>query len=208
MSWEDVQDAVHEAITRASGYPAERVIWSYQSSNERSLAHVRINFGGESVVGQDRIKTTTDLTRPAGQEIKQEIIGVREVPLDVEVFTSDVVSANAARQVAAQIRSKIGLDTIRGVLKGANVSCFDSGPVSWVPDIPYGNFRGRALVTLRCYVPISDCEEYTGYIARVTGTVTISGFLVASGATGVFATGTRQHEYDTLRASGASGGGP
>jgi hypothetical protein len=208
MSWEDVQDAVHEAITRASGYPAEKVIWSYQSTNERSLAHVRINFGGESVIGQDRIKTTTDLTRPAGQEIKQEVIGVREVPLDVEVFTSETVGANAARHVAAQIRTKIQLDSIRGVLKSANVSCFDSGPVSWVPDIPAVSFRGRALVTLKCYVPISDCEEYTGYIARVTGTMTVSGFFVASGATGVFATGTREYTYDTLRASGASGGGP
>lgn len=208
MSWEDVQDAVQEAIVRASRLPPEQVLWSYQSINEAALDHVRINLGGEIAIGIDRIATTTDLTKPVGQEIRQDVRGVREVALEVECFTVETLGSTAARRLAELIRTRIQLDTVRGVLKKAGVSAFDSGPVGWVPDIPNARFRGRALLTIRCYVPMSDCDEYTGYIERVRGTMRMSGFVVASGATGVFATGTRDYSFDSLRASGASGGGP
>jgi hypothetical protein len=172
VSWVDVQDAMHASIVQASGYPKDSVVWSYQNVGERDMPYVRIHFGGETMVdGLDWIKRTTDLTRPRGQEIKQEVQGVREVPLMFEVFTSETLGDTAARRVAERIRAKMLLESIRDRLARANVVAFGSSGVEYLPTIYGANFRGRAVCTLRCYVPVMDCYEYVGYIARVRGTV-------------------------------------
>lgn len=167
------------AVVRASGYTADRVTWSYQNVNEPALDHVVITFGGSIAIGQDWIRNNQDLTRPNGQEIRQDIHGVREVPFNLEVFTADTSGDSAARHVAEQIRTKMRLDSVRTGMRRAGVTPFDSGPVSYVPDIPTANFRGRAVCALRCYVPVIDCSEYVGYIARVRGTVYPTGLIAA-----------------------------
>ncbi len=184
MSWVDIQDAMHAAIVRASGYPAASVVWAYQNVGERDLPYVKITFGGESALGVDRIESSTDLSRPNGQEIKQEVKGVREVPFDIEVFTQPTLGDEAARRVAERIRTRLRLDSIRDPLGRAGVTPFDPGPVGYVPDIPSANFRGRATCTIRCYVPVMDCLEYVGYIARVRGTIFPVGWTGANGETG------------------------
>jgi len=186
MSWEDIEDAMHFAVTKASGYPPAQVSWSYQNINERSNPHIIITFGGEIVVGIDRIATSQDLGRQAGQEMKQEIRGVREVPFELECFTPDVTGSAAARRVVEIVRTKLRLPDIRYRLRRFGISPFDPGPVNWIPDIPSAGFRGRAACTVRCYVPVSDCEEYTGYIARVTGVIRASGLASTGfGASGI-----------------------
>jgi hypothetical protein len=186
MSWEDIEDGVHQAIVLASQLEAQQVLWSHQNVNEPTEDYVSMSFGGEFTIGVDRVKTTTDLTRPDGQEIKQEIKGVREVPLELQVFTTSIVGNNAARRLAEKIRTKLRLPTVRYEFQKVGLSPFDPGPVNWIPDIPRAKFRGRAACTVRCYVPVSDCMEYVGYIARVTGTVRAHG---GGTSTGLSATG-------------------
>lgn len=194
MAWEDIERAVQVAIVTASRLPARQVIWSYQPFPEPTLDYVRLSFGGETVVGFDRIATTQDLTRPAGQEMGQVVRGLREVPLELECFSADVYGSSAARRLAELIRTRIQLDTIRYPLNKAGITPFDSGPVNWIPD-SVGIFRGRATLTLRCYVAVSEAEEYTGYIARIRGVVFPSGAVWASGFSG--------YAFDSTR--GASG---
>lgn len=198
MSWVDIENAMHSAIVRASGYPAERVIWSFQNINAPTEDYIEINFGGAISIGQDWIRNKQDLNRPNGQEIRQDIHGVREVPFDVSVFTSDTTGDAAARHVADLVRTKLRLDSVRSGMRKAGVSPFDASPVSWVPDIPNADFRGRAAFTQRCYVPVIDCFEYVGYIARVRGTVYPSGLYGYSGQATAYA-------FDSLRASGHTG---
>jgi len=189
VSWADIEDATHKAICLASGYGSDQVIWSFQNKNAPTLDYIVLTFGGEIAVGQDWVRITQDLNRPAGQEIKLDIRGVREVPLQIEVFTSDVYGNDAARRVAEMVRTKLRLDGVRHGLRKAGLSPFDSDAVQWVPDIPTARFRGRAMTTVRCYVPVMDCYEYVGYIARVSGRIYPTGYAAVSGTSGLSFTG-------------------
>lgn len=190
MSWEDIENAVHKAVCLASGYASDKVVWSFQNYNAPTLDYINLTFGGEIALGQDWIRITQDLTRPAGQEIKLDVRGVREVPLQIEVFTEDVYGNSAARRIAEQVRTKLRLDGVRYGLRKAGLSPFDSDSVQWVPDIATANFRGRAVVTIRCYVPVMDCYEYVGYIATVRGRIMPTGAMSYSGSSGFAFTGT------------------
>lgn len=188
MSWEDVENAMQAAVSKASGYPADRVFWSYQNINEpaASTDFIVITFRGEIVVGVDRINTEYDGTRPVGQEIKQEIRGVREVPFELSCYTSTTSGNVAARRILELVRTRLRLPTVRDGLHKVGLSPFDSGPVNYVPDMPATNFRGRATCTVRCYVPVTDCAEYVPYIARVRGTVFPVGWIgTPSGVSGL-----------------------
>lgn len=189
MSWEDIERATHKAICLASGYAADHVVWSFQNFNAPSLDYVLLTFGGDQPLGQDWIRITQDLNRPVGQEIKLDIRGIREVQLQIEVFTSDVYGNAAARRVAEQIRTKLRLDSVRYGLRKAGLSPFDSDMVQWIPDVPTADFRGRALVNVRCYVPVMDCYEYVGYIARIRGFIFPSGVVQYSGVSGISMSG-------------------
>lgn len=198
MSWSDVENAVHLVVTRASGLDPDRVTWSYQSVNETEFDHIVINFGAVLGIGVDRIKTTQNLSRPNGQEIMQEVRGVREVSLDLEAYTSAVTGDAAARQLLETVRSKLRLESNIFELRRVQMSIFDaSAPVQWVPYIPSARFRGRATLNLRCYIPVMDAREYVGYIARVRGYFYPTPWTGPSGSSGV--------AFDS--ASGASGFG-
>lgn len=185
MSWADIEDATHKAICLASGYGSDQVVWSFQNFNAPALDYVVLTFGGEIATGQDWIRITQDLTRPTGQEIKLDVRGIREVPLQIEVFTSDVYGNAAARRVAEMIRTKLRLDGVRHGLRKAGLSPFDSDPVQWIPDIPTARFRGRAMTNIRCYVPVMDCYEYVGYIASMSGRIYPTGYAAVSGTSGI-----------------------
>lgn len=184
MSWEDIEEAMQAAVVDASQLAADKVYWSYQDYNEEDGDYVVITFGGAQTVGQDFIRRTFDASRPNGQELREDVMGTREVPFQIEVFTSEIYGETAARQRAERIRTAMRLSGIRQRLRRVNVSPFDPGPVSWVPDILAAEFRGRAVTTIRCYVPVLDCFSYVGYISRLKVRVTPSGWQgIPSGAT-------------------------
>jgi hypothetical protein len=185
VSWSDVEDAVQAAVVAASRLPDGQVVWSYQNVNEPQIPHAIINFEGPIVVGIDRLQTSTDLTRAAGQEIKVEVKGVREVVLGLEFFTPQTIGDSAARQLGSITCTRLRLPSIRPGLQQAGLGLFDPGPVNWIPDIPSAGFRGRARADIRCYVPVTDCLEYVGYIARVAGTIYPSGLVGSYGASGI-----------------------
>lgn len=176
MSWEETEDALQEAIARASGYSSDRVIWKHQNKGAPPLDYIALSLGGALQVGQDYIKETQDLTKPNGQEIKLEVKGLRELALEIEVFTSSVTKEASARAIAERTRSALLLPTIEWILDDVGVSAFDTtGLVNWIPDLPAAKFRGRAHVTIRLYMPLQDIVEYCGYIASVQGETTIEG---------------------------------
>lgn len=175
MSWEDVELATWIAVVAASGFPPGQVAWEHQNANEPALDHLSMSFGTLQTIGIDRVATSQDLTRAPGQEIQQQIKGVREVSLELECFTSSVLGDAAARMVLEMVRSRLRLPSIKGQLRKAGLTPFDPGPVLWVPDIPSAQFRGRASCSIRCYTPVQVYAEYCGYIATINGTFTAYG---------------------------------
>ena len=119
----------------------------------------------------------------AGSEIALTTAGVREVALEVEVFTASTVEAvgkAAALSVLDKILGKLRLPTARGAFAAVGVVPFDPGPAAWIPDLVSVGFRGRAVATVRCRMPARAFAEYTTWIAQTTVGATIKGS--ASGA--------------------------
>lgn len=184
MSWDDVGDAIQKAVERASGVTT---IWKHQDSNAPSGDYVAISLGSIQTLGIDYVRTSQDLTRPLGEEIKLEVLGVAEVPLEIECFTtSGTTSGREAAALALCSKTVRGLllPSVRSILKKKAVAPFDNGTAQWIPDIPSTKFRGRAISTVRCNMRPPSVAEYTGYIARVRGT--FHAFYGNTGYTGTF----------------------
>jgi hypothetical protein len=131
-----------------------------------------------SEVGQDFIVEDYSAARTAGQEFRQTVTGTREAVLQVEVFSSASVSSASAAdamETAEKIRTSLRLDSIRATLAAVGVVPFDRPSVNYIPDVVGVGFRGRAVVSVRCYMPAPAVVAYTGYIASIAGTITVEG---------------------------------
>lgn len=175
MSWTEIQNAVQEQFAIAGGLPADKVIWQFQNADRPTYPYAALTIGTILTVGQDYVETTYDAARLPGQEIKQEVRGMRDVALELEVFTGPTVGDNAAVFIAERIRTALLLPSVREPLFVAGIAPFDPGPVQYLPTISQIKFQGRATCTIRCYMGVQDVAEYTTYIARVSGTITAQG---------------------------------
>jgi hypothetical protein len=173
MSWNDVGDAIVAAIELSSGL-AGKVIWKDQDRNSPSLDYVSIQLAGITAIGIDYVdQTTFNPNAQPGQEFSLQIRGRREVTLEVECFTSLAVSSKqgAALELCERTKTGLKLPAAQVLLDAVGISVFDLGDTRWIPDVPSVSFRGRAVSTLRMYMPPPTQVEYAGYIARVSGAV-------------------------------------
>lgn len=180
-AWEDIENAIQRAVAQATGLASDSVIWKYQNFNQPDFDYATVDLGDLITIGQDFVKYSTDLTRPNGQEIKQRVVGLREVSLEIEVFTADRLGNESAKPILERARTALRLPSIKHALNVAGLSPFDLGAVHSLPYIPSVNFRGRAVCSIRCNVITPEVVEYCGYISRVRGTAT---WYTASGVTG------------------------
>ena len=175
MGWTEIHNAVQAAVVRASGLPTGRVIWKYQNANAPVLDYIAMRFSSVKSKGLDYIKTDLDLLRPAGQEYKLSVKGTRETTLEVEAFTATTADSADALGLAELVKSALLLPSVRNLLTAVELSPFDPSDVNYIPDVPSIGFRGRATLSIRCYVPAVLAAEFVGYIATFQGTVTIKG---------------------------------
>lgn len=175
MAWTELRDAMQAAIVKASGLATGKVIWKYQSADQPAMDYIAMTISPASNPGQDGLVSSTDLGRPAGQEIKLEVRGFREVTLELEVFTATLADSTDALALAEKIRSALRLPSVRDGLAAVGASAFDVGPTQYLPEIVAVGFRGRATLPIRCFVPAQDAADLTGYIATVSGTLTAKG---------------------------------
>jgi hypothetical protein len=186
ITWQIVQDAIVAAMAAASGLDQSRILWAFQPIGEPQLDDPIDGGGGNTTylklslptilkLGQDWVQTTYDGTRPAGQEIAAQPTGFRELPLELQVFTSSTADGNAAIFVAEQIGTAMILPSIADPLAAVGVTVFDPGPVNYAPSVVGANFRGRATCTLRMYAPAIAVAQLYGYIAEAAGTLSLTG---------------------------------
>ncbi len=175
MGWTEIHDAVQAAVVIATGFSPGRVIWKYQNANAPALDYVAMRFSVGRTIGQDYRKYDLDLARPPGQEFRIQVVGTREVVLEVEAFTTSTADSADAMSVAEKVKSSLLLTSVSDLLDAVELSPFDPGEVNYIPDVPSTTFRGRATLSIRCYVPAVRVSEFAGYIATVQGTITVSG---------------------------------
>lgn len=178
-TWDQIAAAIQAQLTTASGLSSGSVIWKYQNAGAPALPYMALALGGIIEIGQGFVSESTNLARPAGQEIELKVGGQREVTLAVEVFTSPTVpTGTAAMAIADKARTALRAPTIRAALRAVGFVPFDPGPVQYAPDVADVGFRGRATCSIRCSMPAQNVVEYVGYIARVSGTATVHGGVV------------------------------
>lgn len=174
-TWAELADAIQSAIAGASGLTT---IWKDQNADAPVVDYVTLELGSLAPVGQDYVTTSTDLGQPKGQEVALTVGGLREVALQIEVFSSatvESVGAASARQTADFIATRLRLPTARTTLAWAGVSILAPGPVNYVPEIVGLGFRGRASLDVRCLMPARPLVERVAYIASFGGTARVSG---------------------------------
>lgn len=174
MSWDAIGDAIYRAFKQASNLPDDRVIWKHQNFNAPDQEYLTISLGSMLTIGQDYVQTFTDDNRPPGQEIEIAVRGTRETTLELEIFTQSniVVQSTAALARLTSVVARLALPSVREILFAQGISPYDPGPARWIPDIPGVAFRGRAVCSIACYMPLPTESEFAGYIARVIGEVT------------------------------------
>ena len=171
-TWAQTADAVQAAIVAASGLTAAAVRWRYQDAPQPALSFIDLSLGTSLEVGQPFVEDDYDATRAAGAEIRLQVKGIREVPLELEVFTPTTTpDEGSAIALCEQAKSSLWLPTIRDALGALGFVPFDAGPVQFVPAIVAVGFRGRATCTIRCTMPAPIVAEYTTWIETISGTI-------------------------------------
>lgn len=180
-TWDQRMAGIQQAIALASGLDASKIVWGFQNVNAPSPPYISLSLGSLITRGQDYIRTTYSASRPAGQEIQQEVKGLREMMLNISVF-ADVQVGSVAKMpfgsgssagLAELIKSALLLPSVRDTLRNVQVSPFGPGAVQSILGIAGMAFRGRALLPVRCYVPAVAAVAYTTYIQTVSASVTV-----------------------------------
>lgn len=177
MSWDDVGNALVEGVKAAANLPDSRVIWKQQNYNAPPHSYITLAMPSIIEKGQDWVEESTDLTRPRGQEVEIRVKGIREVPLELELFTDEGVAGGGHSAIAKMVdlTARFKLPSVRDIFSAQGISPFDVGKISWIPDIPGTTFRGRAVCTVRTYLPLPSVAEYVGFIERIIGSFVSQG---------------------------------
>ena len=171
-TWAAIANAVQAAIVSGASLTAGAVRWRFQDSPQPALSFIDLSLGTSLEVGQPFVEDDYDATRAAGAEIRLQVKGIREVPLELEVFTPTTTpDEGSAIALCEQAKSSLWLPTIRDALGALGFVPFDAGPVQFVPAIVAVGFRGRATCTIRCTMPAPIVAEYTTWIETISGTI-------------------------------------
>lgn len=166
INYRVIQDAIRNWALYISGLADDRIYWKSQNGNRIIPDHIVISLGEIIPLGIDALTDSTDLGRPAGQEVQLQTEGDRDFGVRLEMSTSATASELDARSVLAGMQTRAGLPSARQILLDAEISPYDEGQITYLPAIDEALFQGRGVWDLRMYVRDSATEN-TGYIAKV-----------------------------------------
>lgn len=181
-TWKEIADAIWATVATASGL---ETIWRNQNKNAPPLDYLDISLGNISTVWVDWIEERYVAGNDDGEQIELTVGGLREVPLQLEAWSSALVEDTAratALTILDNVVTKLRLPTARAMLASVGVTPFDPGPVLWVPSMVSAGFRGRATCDIRCRMPARALQEYADWVETVSGDVEIANPAAPSGA--------------------------
>jgi hypothetical protein len=177
MNHTTIQSALQTCVTAASQLPSAQVLWAWQAyqGGERPTGRqfITLQLGPYVPVGLDYVTDSTDLTRPAGSEIKFEAVMPREVNLYLQCFGGTPSGSGSAFATLTRLRDRLLLPSVRAALLAAGVSPFNPGTVRHLPFIEGTKLESRAALDINCYVNASESET-AGFIDHVSITDKIS----------------------------------
>lgn len=169
-NWTAIEDAIRAWVKTGSGLADAKVIWADQTGARPAGPFVTIRIGDLLALGAvDEVEELTDLGRPAGQEVEQRVVGLREFPVSVQAFGPAVAGAGTAREYLSKVQTALALPSVRDALEAAGVSSFDQGVVRTVNELVGTKYEGRAILECRFYL-LESVSEFSGYIETVEAT--------------------------------------
>lgn len=165
MARSDVETAVQNAVEAATGLDDAHVIFADQNIGEPARPYILLRFG-EGVPVQTLESHEHDGAAAVGQEIRMQASELLDLLLEVQSFTDDTHGNAQAVVVLEAVRRKLKLPTARDALRAAGLVPYAIGPVRNLAELDDTEFKGRALLEVRCYL-VQTSEERTGYIATV-----------------------------------------
>lgn len=175
--WEAVENAIRAWVVTGSGLPADKVIWANQDGDRPEDPFITIALSGLHGRGMDTVESSTDLNRPAGEEIRLNVKGLREMTASVQAFTDATTGNSGARALLMKVQAALRLPSIRDALGALSLSPFDPGDVQVFPIVFPTGFEGRGTLAVRFYV-MQTVDEFTGYISSVELTNTSTGDVI------------------------------
>jgi hypothetical protein len=166
IDWTSIENALQAWLVAQAGLSATQVLWAKQGGAiQRQRPYATLRFSSiNSVTWDDGGKLTTDLARPAGQEVAQTTASQKEMKLHVECFTSESVGGAQAFARLSAAQSSLLRETVRDALRAGGVVVVDTENVTDMGGVLGALFEGRAAleVQLRTADVVTD---YFGYIA-------------------------------------------
>ncbi len=167
-SWEAVENALHSAVVTTSGLSEEVVRWDDQAAKAPGQGpYIRMSLGGPQRVGHAELSTNFDAGRAAHLEVERRALLSGEVAFQVQVFDGAAAGNSSSRAVAALIRSKLELRSIRDALNAAGIGVLEIGSVQTLGGNRRADFEPRAILDLRLLVS-EAASDFVGYFNRVT----------------------------------------
>ncbi len=177
-----LEDAIHAWMVTTTGYAPAKVIWSEQDTTRPADDYALLTMGTVVTLGPfDMVTEETDLGRPAGQEIKELVEGLREITCRVQVFSRALLGATCASAVLTRAQTRLNLPSVLESFDVAGGWPSDRGSVQSIPGLlGTSRFESRAFIDVT-FSAVDTAEEFTGYVDNVGIVGTISGMVSGDG---------------------------
>lgn len=182
IAWATIRAALVTWLqgSSATALGAGKVLWAGQNGVQPQGDHATLRISSVQSLGlRDEAQTSTDLGRPAGQEVKLASKAQREFTVSVQVLTAkpvDAAGTGDAMSLASQVRDSLTLPSVVAAFDAAGFCVFDVGQALDVGAVLDTAWQGRAAFDLRCRTA-GEVAEYTGYIATVELVDDLSGYV-------------------------------
>lgn len=168
-----VKDAVHLWF---SGQTGLTTVWADQDAPQVGYPFAMINMiaGPTKVGGQDEIRNKTDLGQPNGQEIQQNIVGLREFTISCQVFNrpsgeDSLLHDELAEHHLSIAQSSLDLPSVQSQLRESNVGIIGDEGITNINEVIEDSWVSRANMDVRFYT-VSEISERTGFIEKTKDT--------------------------------------
>lgn len=172
IAWSTIRAALVTWLqgSSATSLGAGKVLWAGQNGVQVQGDHATLRIASVTSLGlRDEVQPSTDLGRPAGEEVALTAKAQREFIVSVQVITAkpvDGAGTSDAMALASKARDSLALGSVCAAFDAAGFCVVDPGQLLDVGAVLDSEFLGRAAFDLRCRTA-GEVAEYTGYIATV-----------------------------------------
>lgn len=156
MDWNPIRAAVRQVISTCSGVPVQEVQGETERGGFAGIStgrRIRTDFG-EREIGEDYV---VELVTEAG-ELEPAVIGMREVVVDVRVFSDDHRDYSWAHSITSSIATRIALPQMRAILEATGLAFYRFEDI--IPSPPQDiDKREQSVSSLRLIFGLAICEH-------------------------------------------------